>query len=81
MYTNIETKVQMRCTRTEPFAVKVGVHQGSKRSRLMFALMMNEETKDSREVLTKKMLYANNLVLLDYAWKEVESKMHYKTKQ
>ena len=40
MYTNIETSVKVECTRSEPFEVKIKVHQGSILSHLLFALVM-----------------------------------------
>ena len=57
MYTNIETFVKMKYTRSEPFNIKVGVHQGSILSPLLFALVMDEVTEDIREEVLKKMLF------------------------
>ena len=57
MYTNIETYVKMKYTRSEPFDIKVGVHQGSILSPLLFALVMDEVTEDIREGVVKKMLF------------------------
>ena len=37
MYTNIKTAGKVECTRLEPFDVKIGVHQGSILSSLLFA--------------------------------------------
>ena len=74
MYTNIETSVKVECTRSEPFDVKVGVHQGSILSPLLFVLVMDEVTKDIREEVVKEMLYADDLVLVGENWKEVESR-------
>ena len=51
MYTNIETSVKVEYTRSESFDVKVGVHQGSTVSSLLFALVMDEVTKDIRKEL------------------------------
>ena len=44
MYTNIETSVKVKYTRSDLFDVKVGVHQGSILSPLLFALVMDEVT-------------------------------------
>ena len=62
MYTNIETSVKVEYTRSESFDAKVGVHQGSILSPLLFALVMNEVTKDIREGVVKEMLYGDDIV-------------------
>ena len=54
MYTNIETSVKVEYTRSESFDVKVGVHQGSMLSPLLFTLVMDEVTKDIREAVVKE---------------------------
>lgn len=41
--------------------MKVGVHQGSMLSRLLFAVVMDEVTKDAREGVMKEFLYADDL--------------------
>ena len=73
MYTNIETSVKVEYTRSESFDVQVGVHQGSILSPLLFALVMDEVTKDIREGVVKEMLYADDIVLVGDNWEEVES--------
>ena len=74
MYANIETSVKVEYTRSESFDVKVGVHQGSILSPLLFALVMDEVTKDIREGVTKEMRYADDIVLVGDNWEEVESR-------
>ena len=74
MYTNIETSVKVEYTRSESFDVKVGVHQGSILSPLLFALVINEVTKDIREGVVKEMLHADDIVLVGDNWEEVESR-------
>ena len=46
IYANIETSVKVEYTRSKPFDVKVGVHQSSARSPLLFALVMEEVSKN-----------------------------------
>jgi len=72
MYEGIKTAVRMESMRSELFDVKVGVHQGSELSLFLFAVVMNEVTKNIREGFVKEILYADDLVLLGDDWKEVE---------
>ena len=73
MYTNIKTSIKVEYTRSESLDVKVGVHQGSILSPLLFALVVDEVTKNIREGVVKEMLYADDIVLVSDSWEEVES--------
>ena len=55
MYTNIETFVMAEYMRSERFDVNVEVHQGSipVLRPLLFALVMDDFTKDIREEVVK----------------------------
>ena len=55
MYTNIETFVMAEYMRSERFDVNVEVYQGSipVLSPLLFALVMDDVTKDIREEVVK----------------------------
>jgi len=46
IYKNIKTSVQTDGERSDEFVVKVGVHQGSVLSSLLFAVVMDEITRD-----------------------------------
>ena len=74
MYANIETSVKVEYTRSESFDVKVGVHQGSILSPLLFALVMDEVSKAIRKGVVKEMLYADDIVLVGDNWEEIESR-------
>ena len=63
MYTNIKTSVKVEYTRSKSFDVKVRVHQGSILSPLLFALVMDEVTKDIRKEVEKEMLYRKKIDL------------------
>jgi len=74
MYREAESTVQIEGKKTVRFEVKVGVHQGSVLSPLLFAIVMDaltdHLTKDMREFL-----YADNLAIIPgSSWKEVSQK-------
>ena len=62
--TFIATSVQIDGERSEEFEVIVGVQQGSVLSLVLFVIDMDENTNDVREGGVKKLLYADDLVLL-----------------
>ena len=66
------TLVKVENTRPESFDVKVYVHQGSVVSSFLFAIVMDEVTKDLVEGIVKELLYADDLVLLGDSWKKME---------
>ena len=72
IYNCVETAVRMEDRRSEWFKVKVGVHQGSVLSPLLFAVAWDEITKDIRDGIPKEYLYADDLVLFGDCWSEVE---------
>ena len=45
--------------------MKVGVHQGSKLSQLVFAIMVDVVTENERNGLMSEMLHADDLVLMN----------------
>jgi len=55
--------------RSDEFVVKVGVHQNSVLSPLLFAVVMDKITRHVKEIL-----YAVDLVLLADDWTEVENR-------
>ena len=74
MYEKVMTAVRVENDRSEWFEVKVGVHQGSVLSPLLFAVVMDEVTKEVRDGIVKEILYADDLVLLGDGWQEVEER-------
>ena len=44
--------------------MKVGVHQGSVLSPLLFSIMIDEVTENARKGWMKQILYADDLVLM-----------------
>ena len=85
LYEGAKTRVRVGSELSEEFAVKVGVHQGSVLSPLIFAIVIDVVTESARQGLMNEMLYADDLVLMSetmeglrdrfWRWKEAfESK-------
>ena len=49
LYEEAETKVRVGSSLSEEFSVKVGVHQGSVLSPLLFAMVIDEVTENARK--------------------------------
>jgi len=73
MYWEAETVVQIEAKKTTWFEVKIGVHQGSVLSPLLFAIVTDALTdhlnKDMREFL-----YADDLAILGNSWEDASQK-------
>lgn len=63
LYEGAKTTVRVGSELSEEFEVKVGVHQGSVLSPLVFAIVVDVVTESAREGLISEMLYADDLVL------------------
>ena len=57
-------EVRVGSRTSEEFWVRVGVHQGSVLSPLIFAIVVNVVTKHAREGLVNEILCADDLVLM-----------------
>ena len=64
MYEDASTKVRMNRRESRAFNVEVGVHQGSVLSPLLFIIMLEALSREFREGLSMKLLYADDLVLI-----------------
>ena len=74
-YEGAETKVRVGSGLSEEFSVKVGVHQGSVLSPLLFAMVIDEATKNARNGWMKQILYADNLVLMGETMEELRENL------
>ena len=77
MYDGVKTAVKIGSGESEAFAVKVGVHQGSVLSPLLFIIVLEALSRDFREGLPWELLYADDLVLMA----ETEEKLLEKLRQ
>ena len=64
MYEDASTKVRMNGRESKAFNVKVGVHQGSVLSPLLFIIVLEALSREFREGLPMELLYADDLVLI-----------------
>lgn len=64
MYYNNTTKIRSTAGTSDPFEVKVGVHQGSVLSPLLFNLVMNYLTKNIMDDLLASILFPDDVALV-----------------
>ena len=72
--TGCKTAVSVDGELSGSFSVKVGVHQGSALSPLLFIMVMDVLTEDVRDGLLMELLYVGNLVLYGESLNEVMDK-------
>ena len=64
LYESSRTKVRVGSGTLDEFGVRVGVHQGSVLSPLIFAIVVDVVTEHAREGSLNEILYADDLVLM-----------------
>ena len=64
LYEGSRTKVRVGSRTSEEFGVRVGVHQRSVLSPLIFTIVVDVVTEHAREGLLYEILYADDLVLM-----------------
>ena len=75
MYQGAITAVKLNGGESEGFEVKVGVHQGSVLSPLLFILVLEALSREFRGELPWELLYADDLVLLAKSERELMEKI------
>ena len=75
MYANCKTVVRTAAGTTEPFGVRVGLHQGSALSPLLFVAVMDEVTERVRREAPWNMMYADDVVLLNDTKEDAEKEL------
>ena len=61
-YDGAKTRVRVGSAYSDEFEVKVGVHQGSVLSPLLFAIVADVITENARRAVVNELLYADDLV-------------------
>ena len=64
IYEGVTTAVKFRDGESKSFEVKVGVHQGSVLSPLLFIIVLEALSKTFKEGLPWELLYADDLALI-----------------
>jgi hypothetical protein len=75
MYNNVVTSVQISDGDTNYFPINIRLHQGSALSPYLFALVMDEVTRDIQDGIPWYMLFADNVVLVDESRTMVDQKL------
>jgi hypothetical protein len=75
MYDNVVTSVRTSDGDTDDFPIKIGLHQGSALSPYLFALVMDEVTRDIQGDIPWCMLFADDVVLVDESRTGVNRKL------
>jgi hypothetical protein len=75
MYDNVVTSVRTSDGDTNDFPNNIELHQGSALSPYLFALVMDEVTRDIQGGITWYMLFADDVVLVDESRTRVEQKL------
>jgi hypothetical protein len=75
MYKDVVTCVRTRNCDTSDFSIKIGLSQGSALSPYLFALVMDEVTRDIKSDILWCMLFADDVVLVDESRAGVNRKL------
>ena len=72
LYDGAKTRVRVRSAYSEEFEVKVGVHQGSVLSPLLFAIVADAIKENARRGVVNELLYADDFVIMSKDMEELE---------
>jgi hypothetical protein len=65
MYDNVVTNIRTSDGDTNDFSINIGLHQGSALSAYLFALVIDEVTRDIEGDIPWCMLFTDDMVLVD----------------
>ncbi|KAL6548523.1 hypothetical protein OROGR_008944 [Orobanche gracilis] len=75
MYEGASRSVRTNVGRTEEFPIKIGVHQGSALSPFLFAIVIDELTREIQNDVPWCMMFADDIVLIDETKVGVQQKL------
>ena len=74
LYDGAKTRVRVGSVYSDEFEAKVGVHQGSVRSPLLFAIAVDVNTENARRGVVNESLYADDLVIMSENMEDLKEK-------
>jgi hypothetical protein len=75
MYDNVVISIRTSDGDTNNFPINIGLHQGSALSPYLFALVMDEVTRDIQDGILWCMLFADDVILVDESRTGVDQKL------
>jgi hypothetical protein len=75
MYDNVVTSVRISDRDTNDFPINIGLHQGLALSLYLFALVMDEVTRDIQCGIPWCMLFTDDMILMDESMTGVDQKL------
>jgi hypothetical protein len=75
VYDTVVTSVRTSDRDTNDFPLNIGLHQGSALSPYLFALVMDEVTRDIQGGISCCMLFADDVILVDESRTGVDQKL------
>jgi hypothetical protein len=75
MYDNVVTSVRTSDGDTNDFSINIGLHQGSALSPYLFALVMDDVTRDIQCGIPWCMLFADDVILVDESRRGVDQNL------
>ena len=76
MYADTKTVVRTVCGNSKGFEVKVGMHQGSALSPLLFVIVMEVISREFRVALPWELLYADDLAVIAETEEELVKRLN-----
>ena len=74
LYNGEKTRLRVRSAYSEEFEIKVGVHQGSVLSPLLFAIVADVFTENARRGVVNELLHADDLVLISETMEDLKER-------
>ena len=74
LYDGAKTRVRVGSAYSEEFEVKVGVHQGSVLSPLLFAIVVDVITENAKRSVVNELLFADDLILVSETMEDLKER-------